>query len=83
VLKALAMGADLVGFGKLQALALAAAGREGVIRMLELLEAELTIDMKLLGVSSCEELDGSFLHPIVPVARPSVLGAFPLLDAVL
>jgi glycolate oxidase len=83
VLKALAMGADLVGLGKLQALALAAAGREGVIRMLELLEAELTIDMKLLGVSSCGELDGSFLHPIVPVARPSVLGAFPLLDAVL
>ena len=41
ILKALAMGAKLVGLGRLQALALAAAGREGVVRMLELLEAEL------------------------------------------
>jgi glycolate oxidase len=79
VLKALAMGAHLVGLGRLQALALGAAGREGVVRMLELLEAELTVAMKLLGVNAIGELDGGYLHPTVPVTRPEPLGAFPLL----
>jgi glycolate oxidase len=80
VLKALAMGADLVGLGKLQALALGAAGEQGVVRMLELLEIELVTAMKLLGVASCRELDGSYLHPTLPVARPEPFGAFPLLS---
>jgi isopentenyl diphosphate isomerase/L-lactate dehydrogenase-like FMN-dependent dehydrogenase len=78
VLKALAMGASLVGVGRLQALALAAGGREGVVRMLELLEAELVVAMKLIGITSLDELDGSCLHPTLPVARPEPLGAFPL-----
>jgi isopentenyl diphosphate isomerase/L-lactate dehydrogenase-like FMN-dependent dehydrogenase len=47
--------------------------------MLELLEAELLVAMKLLGVTSLGDLDGSFLHPTVPVARPEPLGALPLL----
>jgi glycolate oxidase len=79
VLKALAMGADIVGLGKLQALALAAAGAQGVVRMLELLETELAVSMKLLGAGACGDLDGDCLHPAVPLARPDVLGAFPLL----
>jgi isopentenyl diphosphate isomerase/L-lactate dehydrogenase-like FMN-dependent dehydrogenase len=79
ILKALAMGASLVGLGRLQALAVAAAGRPGVVRMLELLETELSVAMKMLGATKIEELDGSFLHPTVPVGRPDVLGAFPLL----
>ncbi len=79
VLKALAMGADLVGLGRLQALALGAAGREGVVRMLELLETELTVGMKLLGATKLDELDGNHLHPAVPVIRPDPFGAFPLL----
>ena len=82
VLKALAMGADLVGIGRLQALAVAAAGREGVVRMLELLETELTAAMKLLGVTRLTELDGNYLHPTIPMAPPRALGALPLLDAV-
>jgi len=80
VLKALAMGADLVGLGRLQALALAAAGGEGVLRMLELLETELTVAMKLLGVTRLSELDGNFLHPTIPTALPRALGALPPLD---
>ena len=80
VLKALAMGADLVGLGRLQALAVAAAGREGVVRMLEILETELTGAMKLLGVTRLADLDGNFLHPTTPTAAPSALGALPLLD---
>ena len=39
----------MVGIGKLQALALGAAGERGVVRMLEILETELTVSMKLLG----------------------------------
>lgn len=79
VLKALAMGADMVGLGKLQALALAAGGTAGIVRMLELLETELSVSMKLLGAATCDDLDGSYLHPTVPLTRPDVLGAFPLL----
>ena len=81
VLKALAMGAILVGVGRLHALALAAAGREGVVRMLELLETELIVAMKLLGVTRLAELDGNFLHPTVPISAPRSLGALPLLGA--
>jgi glycolate oxidase len=80
VLKALAMGADLVGLGRLQALALAAAGRAGVLRMLELVETELNVAMKLLGVTKLADLDGNYLHPTIPTALPRVLGALPLLD---
>jgi isopentenyl diphosphate isomerase/L-lactate dehydrogenase-like FMN-dependent dehydrogenase len=81
VLKALARGASMVGLGKLQALALGAAGQSGVVRMLEILEAELRVSMKLLGVCACEELDGTFLQPAQPVAPVSALSAFPLLDS--
>ncbi len=80
VLKAVAMGARLVGIGRLLALALGAAGEEGVVRLVEILETELTVSMKLLGVNRCAELDGSFLHPTVPVRPPTPLGALPLLD---
>ena len=41
IVKAIAMGADLVGIGRLQCWALAAAGETGVLRMLELLEDEV------------------------------------------
>jgi len=80
VLKALAMGARMVGIGRLQALALGAAGADGIVRMLEILAAELTVSMKLLGVNRVTEIDGSFVHPAVPVRPPAPLGAFPLLD---
>ena len=81
ILKAIAIGAAMVGVGKLQALALGAAGEHGVLRMLELLETELTVTMKLLGVNRCSELDGSYLQPTAPVAAPGLLSAFPLLDS--
>jgi isopentenyl diphosphate isomerase/L-lactate dehydrogenase-like FMN-dependent dehydrogenase len=80
VLKALARGAAMVGIGKLQALALGAAGERGVVRMLEILEEELRVNMKLLGVSACADLDGTYLQPAQPVAPVGALSAFPLLD---
>lgn len=81
VLKAIAMGARMVGIGRLQALALGAAGEDGVVRLVDLLDAELTTTLKLLGVTSCRELDGSFLHPTLPVHAPGLLSALPLLDS--
>lgn len=82
VVKALAMGAHMVGLGKLQALALAADGQAGVERMLSLLEEEIAATMKLLGVNGYEELDGSFLHPCLPVMHGGLSAAFPLLDSI-
>ncbi len=56
VLKALCLGAKAVAIGKLQGWGLAAAGSEGVYRMLEILEQEIQIAMKLMGVTSLSEL---------------------------
>jgi len=79
VLKAVARGAAMVGIGKLQALALGAAGEQGIVRMLEILETELTTAMKLLGVNELRELDGTYMQPATPVTTPGTLSALPLL----
>jgi glycolate oxidase len=80
IVKAIAMGADLVGIGRLQCWALAAAGEAGVVRMLELLEDEVIRCLGLLGVTSFAELDKSYLHAATPTNLPHVFSAFPLLD---
>jgi glycolate oxidase len=80
VVKAMALGADAVAIGRLQCLAAGAAGAAGIVRALELLEAETRIALALLGVTGYGELDGSYLHPSPPVDTPHVLSAFPLLD---
>ena len=79
VLKGLARGAAMVGLGKIQALALGAGGERGVMRLLELLETELTVNMKLLGLTSIADLDGTYLQPAAHVTPPGILSAFPLL----
>ena len=79
VLKAVARGAAMVGIGKLQMLALGAAGERGVARMLEILETELITTMKLLGATSLAQLDGTYLQPATPVTAPGTLSALPLL----
>lgn len=56
ILKAIALGADAVALGRLQAWGLAAAGQAGVVRMLEILEDELICEMGLLGVASLDQL---------------------------
>ena len=77
VLKALALGANTVAIGKLQGLGLSAAGTEGIVRVLELLETEMRTCLGPLGVTSNAELNASFLHPAPPVYMPSALNAFP------
>jgi isopentenyl diphosphate isomerase/L-lactate dehydrogenase-like FMN-dependent dehydrogenase len=80
IVKAVAAGADIVGIGRMQCWALAAAGEAGVHRMLELLEDEVIRSLGLLGVTGFGELNTSYLHPATATNPPDVLSAFPLLD---
>ena len=79
VVKAMILGADAVGLGRLTCYAVAAAGRAGVVRMLELLEHEVRICLGLLGVNGYGELDETWLHRVPAVADPHAFSAFPLL----
>jgi isopentenyl diphosphate isomerase/L-lactate dehydrogenase-like FMN-dependent dehydrogenase len=80
LVKAIACGADLIGIGRLQCWALAAAGETGIVRMLELLEDEVIRTLGLLGATSFAEVEKSMIHSAMPTHMPSVLSAFPLLD---
>jgi isopentenyl diphosphate isomerase/L-lactate dehydrogenase-like FMN-dependent dehydrogenase len=79
VVKAIALGATVVGLGRLQGLGLAAGGQAGLVRALELLEEEIRICLALLGVSRIGDVDRSYLHAATPVTPPHVSSAFPLL----
>ena len=81
VVKAIAMGASLVGLGRMQCYGLAAAGQSGIVRMLELMEDEIIRTMGLLGATSYGKLDPSMLHATAPLANPAqVFSAFPHLE---
>jgi L-lactate dehydrogenase (cytochrome) len=56
VLKALSVGAKAVGLGRYYLYPLAAAGRPGVERALDLIRAEIERDMKLMGCTSIAHL---------------------------
>ncbi len=79
VVKAVGLGADLVGIGRLYCYGYAAAGAEGIARVIELLEIEVIECLGLLGLTSFEGLDGSYLRPVEAVVPPGVHSAFPLL----
>ncbi|MBI2886179.1 MAG: alpha-hydroxy-acid oxidizing protein [Chloroflexi bacterium] len=70
VVKAVALGATAVAIGKLQGWGLGAGGSEGLVRMLELLEAEIEIAMALLGVTCIEQLGPAYVCKAEPVTRP-------------
>jgi glycolate oxidase len=80
IVKAIALGADLVGIGRLYCYGYAAAGAEGIARVIELLEIEIIECLGLLGVTSFAALDASYLRAVEPVTAPHVLSAFPLLE---
>jgi len=62
VLKALALGAKAVGVGRAYLYPLAAAGQKGVERILTLMKAEIERDMKLMGITSLDQLERSMLR---------------------
>lgn len=80
IVKAMALGADAVGVGRLFGYGIAAAGEQGVARMLEILETEIVTALGLLGVTDWRELDATYVCPASPVAEASVSSAFPLLQ---
>src|SRR5271155_1164636 len=80
IVKALALGANLVGLGRMQCYGLAAAGQAGIVRMLEIMEDEVMRSLGLLGVTSFGKLDRSYLTPAAPANAPHVFSAFPLWD---
>lgn len=79
IVKAMALGADAVGIGRLQGLALGAGGEAAVVRMLELLEDEVIRCLGLLGVTSFAELNASYVAKAEPLGRSWLDSAFPLL----
>ncbi|MEM7116894.1 MAG: alpha-hydroxy acid oxidase [Chloroflexota bacterium] len=81
IVKALALGADAVGIGRLYCFALAAAGEAGVVRMLQILKEELETALALVGASSTSTLCHSHVvaEPYL-ISHPHLLSAFPLLN---
>jgi len=80
ILKAIALGADAVGLGRLYGFGLAAFGQAGVQRVLEILEEEIISAMALLGVTSLDQLSPDHLHPAAPVRLTTPTSAFHLFD---
>ncbi len=81
IVKMMALGCDGIGIGRLYCYGLAARGADGVVRLLEILQDEVTIALGLAGVSRYSELNRKFLYFGAPiVAQPGALSAFPLLD---
>ena len=76
VIKAIALGAKAVTIGKLQGWGLAAGGSAGLVRVLELLEEELIIDMGLLGVTRIDQIDAKYVCQAPPVTFPHEMSAF-------
>ena len=77
VVKALALGANAVAIGKLQGWGLGAGGKEGLLRVLEILEEEIRVAMGLLGVTRVGELAPAYVCSGAPVAFAHEMSAFP------
>ena len=80
IVKGIALGADLVGIGRMQCYALAAKGEQGIVRMLELLEDEVIRCLGLLGVTVSPNSTSPICIRRTPTNMPHVFSAFPLLE---
>jgi len=76
VLKAIALGAKATAIGKLQCWGLAAAGTEGLVRVLEILEDEIISAMGLLGVTSIDQLTPAYVRKAEAVTMPNEMSAW-------
>jgi isopentenyl diphosphate isomerase/L-lactate dehydrogenase-like FMN-dependent dehydrogenase len=70
ILKAVALGADVVALGRLQGWGLAAGGKDGIVRMLEILEDELICAMGLTGLTSLSQVSSKYVCKAEPVTSP-------------
>jgi isopentenyl diphosphate isomerase/L-lactate dehydrogenase-like FMN-dependent dehydrogenase len=64
IVKALCLGARGVLVGRAYVWGLAAAGRPGVDRAIEILRTDIVRTMRLLGCASVSQLDASYLEPV-------------------
>ena len=76
ILKAVALGADVVALGRLQGWGLAANGVEGAVRVLELLEHELITTMGLAGLPSIEKASPKYVCQADPVTDPHEMSSW-------
>ena len=76
VLKAVALGARAVAIGKLQGWGLAAGGEAGLLKVLEILEAELRVAMGLLGITKLEQASPTYVCKAEPVVSPHEMSSF-------
>ena len=76
IAKAIALGVNTVAIGKLQGWGLAAAGQEGLVRVLEILEEELVIAMALLGVTSVDKLTPAYVREGQVVTSPHEMSSW-------
>jgi isopentenyl diphosphate isomerase/L-lactate dehydrogenase-like FMN-dependent dehydrogenase len=83
ILKAIALGADVVAVGRLMCLGLAAGGQAGIVRTFEIVEEEVRVAMGLLGVTSMAELDTNYIDRGHPAGPPGTWTAYPLLQAMI
>jgi glycolate oxidase len=79
IVKALALGADMVGIGRAYCYGLVAAGSEGIVRVLELLEAEIIECLGLLGITGLGALTRKHVCKAEAVYPSHVHSAFPLI----
>jgi isopentenyl diphosphate isomerase/L-lactate dehydrogenase-like FMN-dependent dehydrogenase len=77
IVKAMAMGATAVGIGRLQAWALAAGGKDGLVALLHMLENEIHTTMGLIGIKNWGELNDSYIAKTIPVREAHEHSAFP------
>ncbi|WP_437583903.1 alpha-hydroxy acid oxidase [Paramicrobacterium sp. CJ85] len=78
IVAAVALGADFTLIGRAYLYGLMAGGRQGVDRAIEILRVEIERTMKLLGVSSLEELEPRHvtqLTTLTPVAEQAAAAA--------
>lgn len=80
VVKAIALGADMVGIGRLYCYGVAAAGQAGVEKVLELLELEIIECLGLLGAACLADVNRSHVRAARRVREPHVHSAFPLME---
>lgn len=79
VIKAIALGAQAVAIGRLQAYALGAGGADALLRLLKILENEMRTGMAMIGATSFAQLGRSCLDRLGPPSGgsnpfPSLLG---------
>lgn len=80
IIKAIAIGADMVGIGRLQCVGLGAAGEDGLVRVLEILEEELGIAFSLMGAQTWADIGPDSLVEADAVHDPSVWSSHIMTD---